>query len=191
MTSPTDLLSYQGILTSVQQTFDIGLNEQNYKGGAFRGLFNASSPPLEVLNTLIASKIVTEEEKTKAFRPWRRGLIEFLKLEKKDTSGMEPLEMIMPMFGMMDWFEVFGDDLRSRGEYAPPMLMQTIGSDGSVEQTHEVDKDGNRKTTQGGRLGEVPGAPKDFNDRQAKYMDDIGLKKDAQGMKQAFTKLHA
>ena len=63
--------SGDGMIDSMKATFDLAFNQMDYKNGAFRGLVNASTPPVDSLNILLASTLVTEQEKEKVFRPWK------------------------------------------------------------------------------------------------------------------------
>jgi hypothetical protein len=59
------------MVSAMRATFDKALNKDGYKDNAFRGLINIGRPPLDPLNILPVSNLVTKEEKNKAFRPWK------------------------------------------------------------------------------------------------------------------------
>jgi hypothetical protein len=155
------------MISAVRAVFDKALNKDGYKDNAFHCLINSGTPPLDSLNILLASHLVTEEEKNKAFRPWKSTL---LQVHQADASAMNTFELLTLMMKCPTWCEVFEDDIRSRGGYVPPMTLQTIGKDGTVKETHTINRDGTAQVTKGGRLGEVPGAPEDFNEAQSKLL---------------------
>lgn len=175
----TNVSSERGMIAAIQATFDKALNTAGYKGGAFRGLTNASTPPLDVLNILLASELVTEQEKAKAFRPWKQALIRFY---NTDPAAVSPLQMIMLMMRCPEWCEVFDDDIRKRGGYVPPTMIQTLNDNGTVNETRTLDRNGNVQVTEGGRPSEVPGAPEHFNKAQGKHWENVGESADARGM---------
>ena len=87
-------------ILSMQEDLHHNLNRYEYKGGAFKGLTNAYTSPLEVLNLLLASDLITEDGKTKGLRPWKNAIIEYYNM---DIICMSAEEIRRPF---KDWHEL-------------------------------------------------------------------------------------
>jgi hypothetical protein len=55
--------------------------------------------------------------------------------------------------------ELIEDDMRKRGKYVAPMLLQSVDRDGRVSSTTALDSFGNVESTIGGNPCVAPGAP--------------------------------
>ena len=63
---------------------------------------------------------------------------------------------------------VISADMKLRGQYKPPMMIQTQGEDGTIKETIVIDDDGEETHYKGGQPGIVPGAPQAFKNAQQK-----------------------
>jgi hypothetical protein len=53
-------------ISAMRAIFDKASNKDGHKNNAFRSLINSGTPSLDALNILLASNLVTEEEKNKS-----------------------------------------------------------------------------------------------------------------------------
>ena len=72
--------------------------------------------------------------------------------------------------------DMFHADREKRGQYVPPIMIQMIEPDNdTVLKTLEFMGSGFVMATQGGETGVVPGAPKEFNEKQRSAWKDKDL----------------
>jgi hypothetical protein len=121
------IISAEAVLHGMQLDFDIWINRYEYKSGAFKGLINTSTPLVQTLDLLLASGEVTEDEKIKAFRPWKSALIRYY---NKEMTTMNEIEMEELSGNWSEWSKVLEVDLNSRGGNLPPSEFELRNRDG-------------------------------------------------------------
>lgn len=154
-------------IKSLQDTFYLAAHRDNFKNGGFKEQISATTSPLDAINTFIASPLLEQAEKA-MFCEFRK---QFIRLQNDNPEKMSPMELTMRMFSTLsleicDMFEV---DMRKRGQYVPPTMIQTVGENGAITSTYTLDSSGKSTHHRGGTLGVVPGAPPEFNAANEQY----------------------
>jgi hypothetical protein len=166
------------MISAMRAIFDKALNKDGYTDNAFRRLINSGTPPLDSLNILLASHLVTEE-KNKAFRPWKSAL---LQVHQADASAMDTFELLTLMIKCPTWCEVSEDDIRSRGGYVHPMTLQTIGKDGTVQGNSYHQSRRHRSGDKGRPTGRGSWGTRGIQRGSEQALEDLGGQQDARGI---------
>jgi hypothetical protein len=90
---------------------------------------------------------------------------------------MSKMELNMRILGTstFDICDIFSEDRRKRGEYVPPIMIQTVGDNGEVGPTVTLESSGKSTYHRGGTYGVVPGAPPEFNAANQQHLRQYGI----------------
>ncbi|KAK4904310.1 hypothetical protein LTR66_017919, partial [Elasticomyces elasticus] len=147
------------------QAFADAIDRDAYKGGIFRGMISDKTPYTKAIDILCASPAVRDDEKD-ALRYLKIG-IDMLKGMYEAGHEWDRIFKMINLIGekFESWYKA---DMKERGMYVAPTMIQITDKDGKIVKTVTVDMDGNSQTYQGGEYGRIPGAPQEFYDRQKK-----------------------
>ena len=162
---------YPKLLKSLQERFDLAVNDRNYKRGSFRGQIN--------LHCFASSNGVRE----RAFRDLHGSL---MGLQRSNLCRMDPIEFMTRTMVVLEIENIFNADIKAQGMYVPPMTIQTYDTTttGNVNSTRTTDDDGNITEMSGDQPLEVPGRPAAFNAAQAQRVRDMGFSNSRNGRAQ-------
>ena len=147
------------------------VERSHYKGGAFAAAVTTTSPVLDDLNTIISSPLLTAYEKS-IFTQMKKSTIVLRNMKAKGNTP-NSLQIITAFDWSTALEDVMSADMETRGEYVPPMMMQTLGDNGEIKESIVIDNNGGETHHKGGKPGVVPGAPSWFNEAQAKAHGNI------------------
>ena len=141
-----------------------------YKNGAFAGAVTPATSVIDDFNVMINSPLVTAHEK-RVFEKTKDLLVRYRNMKAR---GEEPdnLQFAADFECAFELEKVLSADRKARGEYVPPLMMQTVGKNGEIEESILVDDDGGTRY-KGGKPGVVPGAPEVFNKAQEQAHGDL------------------
>jgi len=105
-----------------------GIHKLSYKDGVFKEKMSQNTPFVEALDILIGSPLPTGEEKGK-FSTLRRYYVELEESGRKESSCGSLLCFLQ---SGMEFEKVFAKDANARGQYVPPVLVETVKTDGTV-----------------------------------------------------------
>jgi hypothetical protein len=125
-------------LEGLRDSMLTGIHKLSYKDGVFKEKISQNTPFVEALDILIGSPLPTGEEKAK-FSTLRRYYVESEESGRKESSGERFLCFLQ---SGMEFEEVFAKNANARGQYVPPLLIETVKTDGTVWYTENLD-DGN------------------------------------------------
>jgi hypothetical protein len=118
-----DPTSVSNVMAAWQDTFTISMINNNYKNGAFKHLITPTTPPLQSVDILLASDLLSGGEKA-TLRISRDVLSIVLSLGPKLTLNQS---LLLGLQGMQVT-NMFEDDMRKQGLYVPPTMAQVMGS---------------------------------------------------------------
>ncbi|KAJ9494604.1 hypothetical protein H2202_009856 [Exophiala xenobiotica] len=165
-------------LNAVQQTFYMAVHDHNFKKGAFKDQITKSTSALEAADVLLASNLLTKEEK-EPIRKMRTGLAYMVARGPLLTSD----EAMISIANTFEVTNIFDADRKEQGQYVPPMMMYSMGKDDKVTKSFAITDDGVEETA-GGEIGQVPGAPKEYNRRQKEHWHELSGKNRGQTQSQ-------
>ena len=151
-------------------SFAQSVDDDNYKNGAFKGQITNTMSMTDALRVFINSPLCTDEEKANNFLPMLKlwiGAKRGWNIAERTGDTKRASEALFQTYAILSDMSdaVFDADLRARGGYVPPSLIQVVDDDGNVTETVTIAEDGTSKTTQGGEVGVVPGAPEGYAKR--------------------------
>lgn len=155
-------------MDAMQQTLVMAVHDYNFKDGAFKNEITNTTPCIDAMNILLNSDLLSAEEKAPVQKTRQKVLTVINR-----APNLTLLEFVK-LAGSHDITDMFEADCKKRGQYVPPFMIQKVGSDGKVEETIEITNDGEKKT-KGGKHGQYPSAPAEFNQRQEEMMSELGL----------------
>ena len=133
-----------------------------YKNGAFATAVTTTTSPVDDLNIIINSPLLTSYER-RVFEQVKKAVIS---VRNKEARGENLHELHLVMGPYMAFLQVIEADMSLRGLYVPPTMGQIMGQDGTIKETILIDNDGNETHYEGGEPCVVPGAPQAFNEAQ-------------------------
>ena len=153
-----------GALTAIKETLLIGIGPYRYKNGAFAGAVTPATSVIDDFNIMISSPLVTAREKH-VFENVKNWVV---KLRNMKARGEEPdiPQLLKDGECAMEMSGLFSAEKKARGEYVPPMMVQTVGENGEIEESILLRDDGGETRYKGGKPGVVPGAPEAYNKAQ-------------------------
>lgn len=158
-------------LQAIKETLLLAIGPRRYKNGAFAGVATQATSMADDLNFMISSPLVTAHEK-RVFEKVKRSVVK-LRNMKVQGEKLDTFQVLMESECGHELVKVFSADMKARGEYVPPMMLQTLGENGEIEESILIDKDGGGTRYQGGKPGVVPGAPEAFNKAQEQAHGDL------------------
>jgi hypothetical protein len=145
MTSPVPT-DHANVTTAVQSTLTTGLNDYNFRDGAFASQFSNTSDPISVLQVLTSSLYLTEAEKN-ILRPLLSTLILLANTDlttMPDEKHAKITNSIIKSDGSTGHIldaaqQLFEEDGQKRGLFNTPTLVQATDPEiGEVLFTHAV-----------------------------------------------------
>ena len=145
--------------------------EYQYKNGAFATAVTETTSIIDDLNIIINSPLLATYER-KAFEQVKNAVIrvrnmqvrgekaDFLRIDMETEESTKAIEKVISV------------DMKLRGQYEPPSMIQIYREDRTVIETILMDKDGEKTYYKGGQLGVIPGAPQAFNEAQQKTREE-------------------
>jgi hypothetical protein len=122
-------------LEGLRDSMLTGIHKLSYKDGAFKEKISQNTPFVEALDILIGSTLPTDDEKCK-LSTLRKYYVESEEPGLKESSGENFLYFLQ---SGMKFEEVFAKDANARGQYVPPLLVETVKTDGTVWYTENLD----------------------------------------------------
>ena len=165
-------------LQMAKDTLVVACCHYQYKNGAFAKSVTKTTSTTDDLNIIINSPLLAANEK-KAFEEARKAVISVQSMGVRDQEFdlLRIKEIGEPIIALQQVIEA---DMKLRGQYKPPTMVQVEGENGSVGETIVIDDDGPRHY-KGGQPGVVPGAPQAFNEAQQKAQKTFVKDPDASG----------
>ena len=152
-------------LQSMKDTLVLACGENWYKNGAFATAVTTTTSIIDDLNIIIKSPLLTAYER-KVFEQVKNTVIGVRNMEARGEK-LDALRFLTDTHEpTMAIEKVISADMKSRGQYSPPWMIQIPGENGTIKKTTLIDDDGNETHYEGGEPGVVPGAPKAFNEAQ-------------------------
>lgn len=151
-------------LWAMKETLLLGNDPYRYKNGAFAGAVTQDTSMVDDLNVMISSPLVTAREKW-VFEKAKKCV---LRLRNMKARGEEPdiVQCFEEGKCALELNKVLWAEKEARGEYEPPLMMQTVGENWEIKESVLIDDDGGETRYKGEKPGVVPGAPEAFNKAQ-------------------------
>ena len=159
-------------LQAMKDTLLLSCKEYRYKDGAFATAVTETTSTFDDLNIIINSPLLATHER-KAFEQVKNAVISVQNMEARGEK-LDFLRILLETQERTTAIEkVVSADMKLRGQYEPPMMIQYPGKNGTVEETILIGNDGEEMRYKGGQPGVVPGAPQAFNDAQQKAFGNV------------------